>query len=76
MLIIPAIDLLEGRVVRLTKGDPAHATVYSEEPLKVAKKWEKEGAELLHVVDLSAALGEGDNAAIIKKIIKAMEIKV
>lgn len=76
MVIIPAIDLWEGKVVRLKKGDPAQSTVYSDDPLETARKWAREGAELLHLVDLSAALGGKDNLNIIKTIIKEKIIKV
>jgi len=76
MLIIPAVDLYDGKVVRLTKGDPSKSKVYSASPVEVAKKWESEGAKLLHVVDLSAALGKGSNAKIIKDILKAVNIDV
>ncbi len=76
MLIIPAVDLYDGKVVRLTKGDPAQSKVYSNSPVEVAKRWESEGAELLHIVDLSAALGQGSNAEIIKNILRAVSIDV
>ncbi|MDP2922545.1 MAG: 1-(5-phosphoribosyl)-5-[(5-phosphoribosylamino)methylideneamino]imidazole-4-carboxamide isomerase [Candidatus Omnitrophota bacterium] len=76
MIIIPAIDLYQGKVVRLTKGDPSQSKVYSDNPVEVAKKWEKEGARLLHLVDLSAALGQGENLAFIRKVIEAVKIKV
>lgn len=76
MLIIPAIDLLDGKVVRLTKGNPKMSKIYSKDPIGIAKKWEDEGAKLLHLVDLSAAFGEGDNLEITKNIIRAVKIKV
>src|SRR3989338_6430354 len=76
MVIIPAIDLYQGKVVRLTKGDPNSAKVYSDDPLAMARKWQDEGAELLHLVDISAALGQGDNLAIIKDIINQLDIDV
>lgn len=76
MLIIPAIDLWEGKVVRFKRGDPYFSTVYSNDPLATAKDWAKQGASLLHLVDLSAAFGLGDNLEIISKIIKEKKIKV
>lgn len=76
MLIIPALDLWKGKVVRFFKGDPALSTVYSENPLEVAGEWKKQGAELLHLVDLSAALGQEDNFEIVKRILKEVDIKV
>jgi len=59
MKIIPAIDLMEGKVVRLYKGDPNKKTIYSENPLEIAKKWESAGADMIHLVDLDATLGRG-----------------
>ena len=76
MLVIPAIDLWEGKVVRLLKGNPADSTVYSDNPLRVAKEWKAKGAEFLHLVDLSAALGQEDNLEIIAKILEEVDIKV
>ncbi|MGQ0376913.1 MAG: 1-(5-phosphoribosyl)-5-[(5-phosphoribosylamino)methylideneamino]imidazole-4-carboxamide isomerase [Nitrososphaerota archaeon] len=76
MKIIPAIDLMEGKVVRLIKGQPEKKTIYSDEPIKIAKKWEKSDADLIHLVDLDATLGIGSNWELIKKIIKELSIPV
>jgi phosphoribosylformimino-5-aminoimidazole carboxamide ribotide isomerase len=76
MKIIPAIDLMDGKVVRLYKGDPDQKTIYSENPIDVAKKWESAGADILHLVDLDATLGIGSNLEIIKKILEAVSIPV
>ena len=76
MTIIPAIDLYQGKVVRLIKGDPKKSKVYSDDPLAVAKDWQAQGAKLLHLVDLSAALGEGDNLKAIENIIDNIDIGV
>ena len=76
MKVIPAIDLMNGQVVRLYKGDPKQKTVYSDHPVEVAKKWEANGADMLHVVDLDATLGIGSNFSIIKKILDAISIPV
>jgi phosphoribosylformimino-5-aminoimidazole carboxamide ribotide isomerase len=57
MMVLPAVDLLEGRVVRLRQGDYRQATVYGEDPVEVARRWRAEGAEWLHVVDLDGARG-------------------
>jgi len=76
MKIIPAIDLMNGQVVRLYKGDPKQKTVYSNDPVKIAKKWEADGADMLHIVDLDATLGIGSNLPIIKKILKEISIPV
>jgi len=69
MKIIPAIDLMNGQVVRLYKGDPKQKTIYGDNPIEIAKKWEKNGADMLHIVDLDATLGIGSNLSVIKKII-------
>ncbi len=76
MKIIPAIDLMNGQVVRLYKGDPKQKTVYSDNPLEIAKKWEANGADMLHIVDLDATLGTGSNISIIKKILEEISIPV
>ncbi len=77
MKIIAAIDLLEGSVVRLLKGDPASRIVYSNNPRKIAEQWEAEGADMIHVVDLDAALGTGrNNTKIVSDIIESVQIPV
>jgi phosphoribosylformimino-5-aminoimidazole carboxamide ribotide isomerase len=57
--VYPAIDLRQGRVVRLAQGDPGRETSYSDDPLQVAQRWEADGATVLHVVNLDGAFGEG-----------------
>ncbi|MGI0088939.1 MAG: HisA/HisF-related TIM barrel protein, partial [Nitrosopumilaceae archaeon] len=76
MKVIPAIDLMEDKVVRLVKGDPANKTIYSNNPVEIAKKWEKAGADRIHIVDLDATLGRGSNLQIIKKISKEVSIPI
>lgn len=76
MKIIPAIDLMDGKVVRLVKGDPKNKTIYSDNPVEIAKKWEKAGADRIHVVDLDATLGSGSNLQIIKKIAQEITIPI
>ncbi len=70
MKIIPAIDLMDGKVVRLYKGDPKNKTIYSDNPVETAKKWESAGADILHIVDLDATLGNGQNLKTIQAISK------
>ena len=71
MLILPAIDLRGGNCVRLVKGDFKQETIYSEHPEEIALRWEGEGAEFLHVVDLDGALaGEPQNMDAIKRILQ------
>jgi len=77
MILLPAIDIREGRCVRLVQGDYAQETVYDEEPVSVAKRYEAEGAEWLHVVDLDAALeGEPRNRAVVEEVIRSVGIPV
>ncbi|MGI0065784.1 MAG: 1-(5-phosphoribosyl)-5-[(5-phosphoribosylamino)methylideneamino]imidazole-4-carboxamide isomerase [Nitrosotalea sp.] len=76
MKIIPAIDIMDNKVVRLVKGDPKNKTVYSSDPIGMAKKWEKAGADMLHVVDLDATLGTGSNLQTIQKITESVSIPV
>lgn len=66
--VIPAVDIQQGRAVRLFEGDPKRETVYFEDPLEAARHWLSLGAELLHLVDLDAALGTGNNSAVIEQI--------
>jgi phosphoribosylformimino-5-aminoimidazole carboxamide ribotide isomerase len=61
MIIIPAIDLRGGRCVRLTQGQASAETVYSENPLAVAKRWYEAGAEMLHIVNLDGAMNLDDS---------------
>lgn len=73
MLIIPAIDLKDGKCVRLKQGDMNDATIFSEDPGAMARQWLDQGARRLHVVDLNgAAAGKPKNAAAIKTIVKAV----
>jgi len=76
MKVIPAIDIMDNKVVRLVKGDPNNKTVYSSDPIGMAKKWEKAGADMLHVVDIDATLGTGSNLQIIKKIAESVSIPI
>ncbi len=77
MLVIPAIDLKGGQCVRLYQGDMDKATVYSDDPVETALRWQREGAQRLHVVDLDAAVGRGEeNRAAIGRICNALRIPV
>ena len=76
MKIIPAIDLMEGKVVRLYKGDPNKKTIYSENPLEIVKKWESAGADMIHLVDLDATLGSGSNFDSLRSIVESVKIPV
>ena len=77
MKVLAAIDIIEGDVVRLTKGDKSTKKVYSNDPVKVAKKWEDEGADMLHIVDLDAAFGnESNNLSTISEILHSVNIPI
>ena len=77
MFILPAIDLRQGRCVRLYQGKPEAETVYSTDPVAVAQGWASQGASWLHVVDLDGAFaGQPRNMDVIRDIIKAVSIPV
>lgn len=77
MKVLAAIDIIEGDVVRLTKGEKSTKKVYSNDPVKVAKKWEDEGADMLHIVDLDAAFGnESNNLSTISEILHSVSIPI
>ena len=77
MLVIPAIDLKGGEVVRLAQGDPLRQTSYSSDPIAVAKRWEDEGAPILHLVDLDGAFsGSPRQLAVAAAVAKAVKVPI
>jgi phosphoribosylformimino-5-aminoimidazole carboxamide ribotide isomerase len=78
MMVIPAIDIMDGQVVRLTKGDEGARTDYGDSgsPLDTARRWRSEGAEYLHVIDLDATLGRGDNRDLVQSIVDDLQIPI
>jgi phosphoribosylformimino-5-aminoimidazole carboxamide ribotide isomerase len=76
MLVIPAVDIMGGKCVRLLRGDPTKSKVYFDDPLYAAKLLENKGAELVHLIDLDAALGSGQNSDVVKRILKNVRVKV
>ena len=75
VLLLPAIDLMEGQVVRLRRGLAAEKVVYSNDPVSIAKKWRDAGADWLHLVDLDAAFsGEPKNLPCIQSICAAVDL--
>jgi phosphoribosylformimino-5-aminoimidazole carboxamide ribotide isomerase len=77
MQVLPAIDILDGKVVRLRQGRLDAVTVYNDDPVDQAKRWEAQGAEWIHVVDLDGAvLGEPRNLEHIKRIIAAVNVPI
>ena len=73
MLIIPAIDLLDGKCVRLYKGDYSKVTVYSDDPVAMARSFVTSGAKRIHLVDLDAARGSANNRSIIAEICRQVD---
>jgi len=78
MQLIPAIDLMNGKIVRLSRGDPKTAKVYDQfgTPIEAAKRWRDEGAGKLHIIDLDAALGNGNNHGIIAEIARNIALPI
>lgn len=77
MIVLPAVDIRGGKCVRLVQGDFGRETVYDEDPVAVAKRYEDEGAEWLHVVDLDAALeGVPRNRELVAEVIRSVGIPV
>ncbi len=77
MIVIPAVDLKDGKCVRLSQGRMDQESVYSENPVDMAKRWESEGAERLHVVDLNGAvIGKPVHRPLIKEISQSVHIPV
>jgi len=77
MMIIPAVDLREGKVVRLLQGDPSQKTIYSEDPVEQAIGWQDQGAQFLHVVDLDGAFsGAPVHLEVIERIARSVQIPI
>lgn len=76
MEIWPAIDLMDGKVVRLVRGQPSNKIIYSDEPLKVALEWEKHEITGFHIIDLNAALGLGNNRNIVREICRNVRLPI
>src|SRR5574337_572378 len=77
MLAIPAIDLKGGHVVRLSQGDPLRQTAYSADPIAMAKRWEDEGASILHLVDLDGAFsGKPQQLSVVTQVARSIKIPV
>ncbi|HET6496770.1 MAG TPA: 1-(5-phosphoribosyl)-5-[(5-phosphoribosylamino)methylideneamino]imidazole-4-carboxamide isomerase [Thermoleophilia bacterium] len=77
MIVFPAVDIQGGKAVRLRRGDFDDVTVFGDDPVELARRWEADGAEALHVVDLDAArTGEMANVGAVERIVKALDIPV
>jgi phosphoribosylformimino-5-aminoimidazole carboxamide ribotide isomerase len=77
VILLPAVDIRDGKAVRLVQGDFARETVYNDDPLAAAKGWVEQGARALHVVDLDGALkGEPANLEHLRRITQAVDVPV
>ncbi len=77
MIVFPAVDIQDGKAVRLRRGNFDEVTVFGDDPVEMARHWRDQGAEALHIVDLDAArTGELANLAIVERIVKALDIPV
>ncbi len=77
MLVIPAIDLKGGQVVRLSQGDPLRQIAYSADPIAMARRWEDEGASILHLVDLDGAFsGTPQQLSVVAQVAQSIKIPV
>ncbi|WHH58909.1 1-(5-phosphoribosyl)-5-[(5-phosphoribosylamino)methylideneamino]imidazole-4-carboxamide isomerase [Petroclostridium sp. X23] len=77
MILYPAIDIRQGKCVRLVQGSFSDMTVYSDHPVQMAQKWEQNGAEFIHLVDLDGALsGKSINSEVITEIAKTVNVPV
>ena len=77
MIIIPAVDIKEGKCVRLLQGRMDDDTVYSDDPVAMAVKWERLGAQIIHVIDLDAAFSKyPQNIAVIRQITKSVQVPI
>lgn len=75
MFVFPAIDLLNGRCVRLVQGDYSRETVFAEDPVRTAREWVERGADRLHIVDLDGAkAGRPVNGTVIRRIVEAVPV--
>ena len=77
MIVFPAVDIQGGKAVRLRRGDFDDVTVFGDDPVALARLWQDQGAEALHVVDLDAArTGELVNVSVVERIVEALDIPV
>jgi hypothetical protein len=71
LILLPAVDVADGKAVRLTQGEAGTETSYGD-PVDAALAWARDGAQWIHLVDLDAAFGRGNNTAVIRKVIKQL----
>lgn len=75
LILLPAVDVADGQAVRLVQGELGTETSYGS-PLEAALSWQEQGAQWIHLVDLDAAFGKGNNSKILKEVIEKLDIKV
>lgn len=75
LILLPAVDVVEGRAVRLVQGKAGSETEYGS-ALDAAMTWQRDGAEWIHLVDLDAAFGRGSNRELLAELVRALEVKV
>jgi len=76
MIVTPAVDLMDGKCVQLVEGKPWSAKIVIDDAVDMAVRWQEMGAKRLHVIDLDAALGNGDNEAVIRNILPKIKVPV
>ena len=75
LILLPAVDVVEGRAVRLVQGKAGSETEYGS-ALDAALTWQRDGAEWIHLVDLDAAFGRGSNAELLAEVVRSLDVKV
>lgn len=75
LVLLPAVDVVNGQAVRLTQGEAGTEKSYGD-PMDAARSWVDQGAQWIHLVDLDAAFGRGDNAALLAHMVAALDVKV
>jgi phosphoribosylanthranilate isomerase len=75
LILLPAVDVVEGRAVRLVQGKAGSETEYGS-ALEAALTWQRDGAEWIHMVDLDAAFGRGSNAELLAEVVRSLDVKV
>ena len=76
MQFIPAIDLMDGSVVRFTKGEESTRKGYDTSPMDAALDWQRQGAEYIHIIDLDAAFGKTPNTDLILEIVDKLKVPI
>jgi 1-(5-phosphoribosyl)-5-[(5-phosphoribosylamino)methylideneamino] imidazole-4-carboxamide isomerase/N-(5'phosphoribosyl)anthranilate isomerase len=75
LVLLPAVDVADGAAVRLVQGEAGTETSYGD-PLDAALAWQRDGAEWIHLVDLDAAFGRGDNRALLAEVVKQVDVAI